>query len=526
MKVSSLESSAYMINYLNKYQSVALKSVEKLATGKQINRASDSPHLMLRMSRLESQIRGNNVAQKNLQDAISLTQTASSSLDYAIELGQKLRELSVRYQNDTLDDAEKQAIREEATALLNEMHHAISNTKFNGINVFEKEKFVIQAGANSGDKYEITMPKQLVLQQYGNHLNKPQSEPRVQEGVSLETFSLSAQNEAQIHAQPDVQPLAMLSSVEGVSDNEGKQVSIEKSVGGQEDVQVQGLMDKQDVERDAQAFAVSLKSDGVKHELGHGIQLQSQDTSNKDGKATIQSQFAVASTTGFLERIGEGIVGIIGGILDRLKCFFGGKWGNNPQNPSDTGNMPPNNPVDIPELPNQNPNPIDTNPPVDNPSNSAPDNTLEDPSVPGTQPNVPDEQNGQPDVPSDPGSSPDPTQPGTEVPNVPKHPVPNEPEEDPWKEVLNPDFIDRNLLNPLNEARMQLGIHEAMLERRLDFESNKELVLNHAMSTIQDVDMAKELVNKIRYETMAQSTLALLHQNLDNHRAYVLKLLS
>lgn len=109
----------------------------------------------VRMTTLESQARGCIQGNKNTQDGISLIQVADNSLDRMTSSAQKLRELAVKYNNNTLTDSDKVLIEEEAKLYLKEIQDSYKNTYFNGVNVFSKDEYYIQTGANTSEGYTI-----------------------------------------------------------------------------------------------------------------------------------------------------------------------------------------------------------------------------------------------------------------------------------------------------------------------------------------------------------------------------------
>jgi len=130
-------------------------ATERLSTGKRINHASDSPSDMLRISRLNSKIRGTEVAGRNIQDGISLIQTTENSLNQIQNMGQRLKELSVSYNNGTLNDDDKKVIENESKELLKEIQNIQEKTDFNGQKVFSKDKYTIQTGSEANDTYDV-----------------------------------------------------------------------------------------------------------------------------------------------------------------------------------------------------------------------------------------------------------------------------------------------------------------------------------------------------------------------------------
>ena len=119
-----------IVNRINALRNYVEKSTEKLSTGKAINSAADSPSDILRINRMSSQIRGTRAAQKNIQDAMSLLQVMESSLTQMHDMGLRLKELSIQYNNSILTADEKGIIEKESTELVKAMKWIMENTYF------------------------------------------------------------------------------------------------------------------------------------------------------------------------------------------------------------------------------------------------------------------------------------------------------------------------------------------------------------------------------------------------------------
>src|SRR5690625_1531041 len=79
------------------------KSLEKLSSGLQINRAGDDAAGLAISEKMRAQITGLDMATKNAQDGISLIQTAEGALTETHAILQRMRELAVQSANDTKD---------------------------------------------------------------------------------------------------------------------------------------------------------------------------------------------------------------------------------------------------------------------------------------------------------------------------------------------------------------------------------------------------------------------------------------
>ncbi|MFL0364670.1 flagellin [Pseudobacillus sp. 179-B 2D1 NHS] len=112
------------------------KSIQNLSSGKKVNSASDDPGKMFRISRTEAAVRENAIEQNNLQDGISLLQTGEQALSHAHDVAQKLRELAVQYQSDTLSIDDRKLIEKEALALTGTISGTLNNATFNTNKIF------------------------------------------------------------------------------------------------------------------------------------------------------------------------------------------------------------------------------------------------------------------------------------------------------------------------------------------------------------------------------------------------------
>lgn len=154
-------------NAMNQAMNQLQSTNTHLSSGKRINSSADDPSMMLRISRLESNLREQNAVQKNLQDGINMIQTGDMYLSNTQDAFQKLRELSVSYQNDSLSVEDKELIENEATEILKSIRDTVNNATYNSKPLFNGDKFSIFAG-NQGTT-AINMPN---IENYEASLNK------------------------------------------------------------------------------------------------------------------------------------------------------------------------------------------------------------------------------------------------------------------------------------------------------------------------------------------------------------------
>jgi flagellin len=132
------------------------KSMERLSSGFRINRAADDAAGLAISERMRSQINGLAQANRNIQDGVSLVQTAEGNLDEVHSMLQRVRELAVQYKNGTLSSSDQAAIQTEVNQLASEIERIGTSAKFNGITLLANAGAVtFQVGA--GDSETITV---------------------------------------------------------------------------------------------------------------------------------------------------------------------------------------------------------------------------------------------------------------------------------------------------------------------------------------------------------------------------------
>ncbi len=115
---------------LAKQESRSLNSMKSLASGSRINSASDDAAGLAISENLKAQNRGNRMAKRNAEDAISFIQVGEGSLNEINNIMVRLRELSVQSASDTVGDTEREFIDQEKEQLLEEVDRIAESTKF------------------------------------------------------------------------------------------------------------------------------------------------------------------------------------------------------------------------------------------------------------------------------------------------------------------------------------------------------------------------------------------------------------
>ncbi|KRG14807.1 flagellin [Lederbergia galactosidilytica] len=147
-----------LAHQMNRHLTVSQRSLERISTGLRINRAADDPAGLAISEKMRAQIRGLQTAGRNIQDGISMLQTAEGALNETHSILQRMRELSVEAANDTLTDTDRKALSIEFDQLKEEISRIARDTEFNTMPLLNGEKgtFHIQAGANAGQTIELS----------------------------------------------------------------------------------------------------------------------------------------------------------------------------------------------------------------------------------------------------------------------------------------------------------------------------------------------------------------------------------
>ena len=135
---------------LSTTQSALATSVQRLSTGLRVNSAKDDAAGLAIAERMNTQVRGMNVAVRNANDAISLAQTAEGALSKINDMGQRMRELAVQSANATNNETDRASLDAEFQALSAEIKRNLEGTSFNGTKLFAAlATMTFQVGANN-----------------------------------------------------------------------------------------------------------------------------------------------------------------------------------------------------------------------------------------------------------------------------------------------------------------------------------------------------------------------------------------
>ena len=136
-------------------------TMQRLSSGLRINSAKDDAAGLAIADRMNTQVRGMNVAVRNAGDAISMAQVAEGGLSSMNDMLQRMRELAVQASNapnsvGASGDIAK--LDNEYKQLGAELSRMLDATQFNGEKILNTSaSYVFQVGANAGAENQITI---------------------------------------------------------------------------------------------------------------------------------------------------------------------------------------------------------------------------------------------------------------------------------------------------------------------------------------------------------------------------------
>lgn len=144
---------------LSSTQGSLATSMQRLSSGLRVNSAKDDAAGLAIAERMNTQVRGMNVAIRNANDGISLAQTAEGALSKVGESLQRMRELAVQARNGTNSTEDKTSLNEEFQLLGDEIARVLAGTTFNEKAILGADagSLFFQVGANTTTNDGITV---------------------------------------------------------------------------------------------------------------------------------------------------------------------------------------------------------------------------------------------------------------------------------------------------------------------------------------------------------------------------------
>jgi len=148
------------LSQLQKSQEGLSESLNRIATGRRINRASDDPSGMIIANSLGFQARGMGQAIRNTHDANAIAQVADGALGDATGILDNIREKAGQAANGSHSVESRAALQADIDKSLQALGDLSQNTSFNGQKLLSGEfsNKVFQTGAGQGETLTLSIP--------------------------------------------------------------------------------------------------------------------------------------------------------------------------------------------------------------------------------------------------------------------------------------------------------------------------------------------------------------------------------
>jgi flagellin len=144
---------------LNKAGGALQTSMQRLSSGLRINSAKDDAAGLQIANRLTSQINGLGQAVKNVNDGISIAQTAEGAMQASTDILQKMRTLALSSATGSLSADDRKSNNDEYQALTSELTRISQTTTFGGQKLLDGSfgTKAIQVGANANETINVSL---------------------------------------------------------------------------------------------------------------------------------------------------------------------------------------------------------------------------------------------------------------------------------------------------------------------------------------------------------------------------------
>ena len=166
-------------------------AMERLSSGKRINSAIDDASGIAVAQRMSNQIKGLNMAIKNANDGISMSQTAEGSMEELQNILLRMRELAVQSSNGTYTTQDRSYVNAEFSELMKEIRRVSTQAFWDGQVELIGENarpMAVQVGLNAADYIEVPLKSCTI-----ENLNLASTKTFANSaGAAVEAFNLTA----------------------------------------------------------------------------------------------------------------------------------------------------------------------------------------------------------------------------------------------------------------------------------------------------------------------------------------------
>ena len=151
-----------LLNTINRNRSGLQNSLERIASGRKLNRAGTDPAASALSAQLQSDISALTQSVKNIESGTNFSAPPGGLASIA-DLVNRGRELAIQSSNGTLNDSQRQTLNQEFGQIQSEVDRLTGSLQFNGRNLLDgslgqnADPVNIQAGIGSGPDNQISL---------------------------------------------------------------------------------------------------------------------------------------------------------------------------------------------------------------------------------------------------------------------------------------------------------------------------------------------------------------------------------
>ena len=157
------ESFNQLLNTINRNRSGLQDSLERISSGRKLNRAGTNPAASALSAQLRSEISALTQSVSNVESGANFVRSAEGGLAGVADLVNRGRELAIQSSNGTLNDSQRESLNQEFSQIQNEIDRLTGSLQFNGQNLLDgslgqnADPINIQAGSGSGPENQISL---------------------------------------------------------------------------------------------------------------------------------------------------------------------------------------------------------------------------------------------------------------------------------------------------------------------------------------------------------------------------------
>ncbi len=183
------------VNNMKRVNATKSKHAERLASGQKLNRAADDVAGLAISEKMRAQIRGLDMAEKNMEEAKDLCTVADGALQNIHDGLHRIKELTIQALNDTNTDQDRQIIQKEIDDLYDKINSIAKRTNYNNIYMldgdYDLNDFTHKISFREIAEVNVVNRTETIRFNQNANINKVLSEPISDASPHLESVNMS-----------------------------------------------------------------------------------------------------------------------------------------------------------------------------------------------------------------------------------------------------------------------------------------------------------------------------------------------